>query len=163
MLRYCTNCEKETDFPVSDFTGNKELICPVCGQVIDRNSRRPVDTSGTDRTESAIGRILSGLMHFAYIFYMCLAVIGFIAFFLKLNTVLYVVTGIAAGVYLIQLLTHTATFASGVVLVPLGAIAGYLLGGLTGMCLGIHIVFFARHIIRDVIYRLFFRLISGGR
>ena len=163
MLRYCTNCNNETDFPVSDFTGNKELICPHCGQVIDRNSRRPVDTTDTDRTESAIGRFLSGVMHLAYIFYMCLAVIGFIAFFLKLNTVLYVVTGITAGVYIIQLITHTSPFPSGIVLVPVGAVAGYLLGGLPGACLGIHTVFFVRHITRDILYRLLFRLMSGGR
>jgi len=113
MLRYCTVCQKDYDFPPRDVSSGKALICP------------------------------------GYIFH--------------LDKMLYIATGIALGAFLLQWITRTVTFSWGVLLLPAGAAAGYLIfNSIQGACLGVDIVFLARHIIRDIIFKLIGKLIKAS-
>lgn len=139
----------------------ENFICPDCGGKIDANSRKPVDTVGTGMTELAIGTAYARIMHFFYIFYMICALIGFTAYSFKLDTLLYIITVVPVSVFLIQSFLRTTTFPSGVLFLPLGAAAGYLyFKTIQGSCLGIHFVFFLRHLIRDIFFRLISKLIN---
>jgi len=161
MLKYCKNCDKEIDFPASEVTAAKPLICPECGQEIPKYSRSPRHDSSASNNDEAIGNAFAVIMHIAYIFYIVLAVIGAIGFFTGAYGLLYVTAGISVGVFILQAITQTTTFPLGMILVPLGAVLGYfLLKGIPGACLGIHIVFAARHLVRDVLYRLVFWFIE---
>lgn len=161
MLRYCTNCKKDFDFDPLAVSGKEDLICPECGGVIGKESRNPAIKENAEKTEEEIGNIFARLMHLSYIFYMVMGLAGVLCYFPGIYTVLYAVTMISVTAYLIQFITGTVTFASGVILLPAGAVLGYIFaGGIPGACLGIHIVFLIRHLIRDIIFRLVFRFIE---
>jgi len=163
MDRYCTNCKKDFDFSPREITGRDELICPECGCVIAKNSWHP-SSNNSDEVETGIGNVIAGLFHLSYIFYLLLAIVGIICYFTHLNMGLYIATGIALAVYLGQLLTQTTYFTFGIVLLPVGAIAGYLLwNGLDGGCLGVLLVFLCRHVIRDIFWGLIRALISASK
>ena len=163
MLRYCVNCKKEFEFPPLAVSGKVKLICPECGGIIDKNSRRPADDESVRKTEEAMGRAVGGLFHLAYIFYLALGIVGVLSFVFGLSGLLYAVTVVVLAVYIIQFATGNLAFTSGVVFLPVGAIIGFLIfKSIGGACLGIHVVFIVRHLIRDVIYRLIFRLIRMG-
>jgi len=163
MRRYCVNCREEYEFDPRAITGEGNLICPDCGGIIPKDSRRP-STVNNDAMEAGIGNAVSEVFHIAYIFYVTLAVIGIISYFAKWDTVLYVVSGIAIASYLIQLITGTTAFTWGVILLPLGAALGYfaLHGGIRGVCLGILAVFLIRHVIRDLLWTLVGKIIGLG-
>lgn len=163
MLRYCINCQKDFEFAPLDVSGGKTLICPECGNVIDNNSRHPVNKEELEQGEETVGRIMYRLMRLSYIFYMLLAVMGVIFYVLHLDKPLYTVTAVALIAFLIQLITRTLNFTSGIVFLPAGAALGYwLFKDFAGACLGIHIVFLIRHIIRDILYELLFKFIRMG-
>ena len=134
------------------------LICPVCGGKIDKNSRAPVVD---DNMDAKIGSIFQKVFHFFYIFYMLCSVVGIIAYFLNLSTVLYVATGVCLVVFVIQWFSGYMTFRTGLIFIPVGALIGYLkLGTYEGACLGVMIVFAIRHLIRDIIFRLIWSLVG---
>ena len=161
MLRYCTSCKKDFDFEPLAVSGREDLICPECGAVIGKESRNPAIKENAEKTEEEIGNIYARLMHLSYIFYMVMGLSGVLCYIFGIYTVLYAVTVISVTAYVIQFITGTVTFASGVILLPAGAVLGYTFaGGIPGACLGIHIVFLIRHIIRDIIFRLVFRFIE---
>ncbi len=164
MLRYCPYCEKDYDFSPLSVSGKDDLICPECGNIIDKNSRHPANTDeGTKHTEEGIGRIFAGLYNLFFIFYMLMAIIGVIAFVSGMKTLLFTVTVISLAVFIIQLITGTLIFTSGIFFLPVGAVIGYLIfKSIPGACLGIHIVFLIRHILRDIIFRLLGKLINAG-
>ncbi len=166
MIRYCTYCKKDFDFAPLAVSGREDLICPECGNVISRESRNPAGKEMADRTEEAIGNAYAKLMHLSCIFYMTVGVIGVICFFAGLSTLLYIATFISLICFIMQLLTGTLIFISGLIFLPLGAVLGYMyFGNPAGACLGIHIVFLIRHLIRDILFRLLFafiRKISGN-
>ena len=166
MLRYCTNCKKDFDFDAPSVSGKDDLICPECGCIIDKNSRNPAGKLLAEETEEKIGRAYAGLLHLSYIFYMSLGIIGVIGYILGIRWLLYAATAVSLAAYLIQFLTGTLIFKSGLILLPVGAVLGYLyLRTPEGACLGVHIVFLARHLIRDTLFRLLFaflRMISGS-
>lgn len=159
MLRYCTVCKKDFEFDPKDVSAGRKLICPECGNIIDKNSRHPSD-SGNEEMEENIGNIFSDILGIAYIFYVTLAIIGIIGYFTS-EKILFISSGIALAAYLIQLFTGTASFALGILFLPAGAIAGYIItGNMRGACLGLCIVFLVRHVIRDIIYDLIIRLMQ---
>lgn len=158
MERYCVNCNKSFDFKIKSMTDLDNLVCPECGAKIDKNSRKPVVE---DNMDAKIGSIFQKVFHFLYIFYMLCAVVGIIAFFLNLSKLLYVVTAISLLVFVLQLLSGRNTFRSGLVFLPIGAVAGYLkFGTYEGACFGVMIVFAIRHVVRDVILRLIWALVG---
>ncbi len=160
MLRYCANCKKEFDFPPKAVTAAAPLICPECGREIPKESRRPDMGREADVSEEKIGKAASVVFHLIYVFYVSLAVAGTVAYVTGLNGLLYATAGISLTVYLLQVLTHSTAFPTGVIFIPLGAIAGFLIfKGLPGACLGVHIVFALRHIVRDIVLRIFFWII----
>lgn len=161
MLRYCTRCEKEYDFPPRAVTGPKPLICPMCQHEIDKNSRRPA-AAENNKPEEAVGSVFGGFLRLAYLFYVILAVIGIIGYFVHVDAMLYIPAVITVICYILQLITGTTAFTGGIIFVPLGAVAGYFLLGMQGICLGILGVFLIRHIIRDLFFELIFKLIGLG-
>jgi hypothetical protein len=161
MLRYCTYCEKDFDFPPLSVSGKDDLICPECGRVIGKNSRNPAGKEQIEKTEEEIGNLYARLLHLSYIFYLTLGIIGVLAFVTGSVKLLYIVTGISITAYVLQFLTGTLTFVSGLIFLPAGAILGYMyFKSIPGLCLGIHVVFLIRHLVRDVIFRLIFFLLG---
>ena len=161
MVRYCTNCKKSFDFTIKSIYDLDKLICPECGQKIDKNSRAPVESS--DAVEEKIGMAFEKLFRFFYVFYLGCALVGIVAFFLHFSKLLFVATIVSLAVFAIQLMTGFLSFKWGLLFLPLGAAAGYFWpGGYEGACLGIMVVFAVRHLIRDVIFRLFGFLVRVG-
>lgn len=163
MNRYCTNCNKEFDFPIKSMTDLDNLVCPQCHNPIDKNSRKPVDNSGTEQTEAFIGNTLATVFSFFYLFYLCFSIAGVLGYIFKIYSLEYWCTGICIGVYILQTMLRCNTFPMGMFLLPAGAVAGWLILKTTpGACLGVLIVFIARHLIRDVFWALLRKLIKLG-
>ncbi|MCR5746130.1 MAG: hypothetical protein K6G03_00295 [Lachnospiraceae bacterium] len=155
------NCKKEYDFEPLAVSGKENLICPVCGNIIDKNSRGPGSAESIENTEEAIGNATARILHFCYIFYMLLGVAGVVSYFLGASKILYGVTLFALIVFIIQFLTGYITFRSGIIFLPIGAVLGFVyFKTIDGACLGIHLVFLIRHIIRDIIYTIILRLLG---
>lgn len=155
MNRYCVNCDKEFDFSPLEVSGRNDLICPECGQIIDKNSRRPKSNDESDKIENTIAGVFAQLLHMSYIFYLLCACAGVVGFFLKIDALLFLATAIALAAFFVQLFTGTLIFTSGLIFLPIGAVCGYLIvKNIRGAFLGINVVFVIRHIIRDIFYRL---------
>lgn len=166
MKRYCTNCQKDFDFPVKSMKDLDSLVCPECGLKIDKNSRNPTEDSSVEsaKAEETIGRTLSVFMSLNYFFFIAISLVSVAAYFLNMDKLLYTMTGISLGVFFIQLFFQSLSFRSGLIFLPIGAAAGFfILKSIRGACLGIAIVFIIRHLIRGVIFRLIGKLISLGR
>ena len=159
MKRYCTKCEKEFDFEIKSKEDLEHLYCPQCGEKIDANSRKPVDPQ-IEENEQTIGNVMLYIFKFMYVFYMFMSILGIIGFIFKIDILLYETTIICLIVFIAQILTKHETFETGKVFLPLAAILGYLIfEDLRGICLGILIVFFVRHIIRDLIFGVIWKAI----
>lgn len=163
MNRYCSKCDKEYDFDPVQVSKSLALKCPECGSAITVNSRRPVDRTETLRMEANIGRGIHSLFRFSYIFYLFVATIGLVCFALRLDKPLYYVTGFILAVYFLQLLSRMVVFPSGRYFLPMGAALGFMyFKSIQGACFGIHVVFFLRHIIRDIFWRFIGQLVKWG-
>lgn len=164
MKRYCTNCQKEFDFTIKSMQDMDSLVCPVCGSKVDKDSRAPEYKEvsvGTNRTANAIGNAVSCLFTLNYMFYISVSIVAVVAYYFNLDKLLYTMTGISLGLFLIQFFTGSYTFRSGIIFLPIGAAAGYyLLKSIRGACFGIAIVFILRHLIRDLIIRLVIKLLE---
>ncbi|MCR5824147.1 MAG: hypothetical protein K6G60_06940 [Lachnospiraceae bacterium] len=157
MLRYCKNCQKDFDFEPRAVSSAKDLICPECGTVIPKNSRNPMQGIEAERSEERVGHIFGVFLHFAYIYYLTLAVLGIIGFFTGLHGLLVITAAISLLSYAVQKITDTTNFSLGIILIPAGAIiAGLYFQSVEGALLGVHIVFLIRHLIRDIILRIIF-------
>lgn len=162
MLRYGNYCKKEYDFAPLAVSGKDDLICPVCKNVIPKSSRRPVNRSETEKTERAIGNAFGVLLHYSYVFYMSVALIGILGFGMQLYPMLYIATAVIVGVYGIQLVSGNARM--WVLLFGIaGAVAGYLMLNIPGACLGVCIVFLLRHLIRDIFLTLLWKLVEYSK
>lgn len=161
MNRYCTRCCKEYDFKIISMEELDNLICPVCGQKIDKNSRKPRDTETENQIEEAIGEGFYTVFKLAYFFYLICGIIGIIFFTLKWNKLLYIDTALC-------LITYAFRFGGSVdyrrwdslFIVLGGALGFYLFPSLEGVCVGIMAGFIVRHIFRTIIYRLFAKFIG---
>ncbi len=163
MLRYCIRCKENFEFAPGAVSGKGDLICPKCGGIIAKNSRHPTDSGDAEKIEEGMGRTLAGLFRFFYFFYLIIGIAGVLSFWRGFDKLLYVLTIIALCTYIFQLFTGTSTFMSGIIFLPSGALLGYLyFKNIAGVCLGIHIVFLIRHLIRDLVYGLIFKLIKMG-
>jgi len=177
MQRYCKYCN--TDFEVNPkaITSREDLICPNCGNKVDKNSRRPAggnsdstnnnisnnNISKSSDINDGIENAISKAFRISYLFYVTLALIGIICYFLHAYKVMYIMTAIVLVAYIIQLVIGSASFVLGVILIPVGGALGFfLLHGLNGACLGILAIFFIRHVIRDIFLSLIEKLISAG-
>ena len=164
MKRYCTNCQKEFDFTIKSMEDMNSLVCPVCGSKVDKNSRSPEYkevSAGSDRIANAIGNTVSCLFTLNYMFYISVSIIAVVAYYFNLDKLLYTMTGISLGLFLIQFFNGSYAFRSGIIFLPLGAAAGYyLLKSIRGACFGIAIVFILRHLIRDLVVRLVIKLLT---
>ena len=164
MRRYCANCKKEFEFTVKSIHDMDNLKCPECGSDISKLSMKPDDTPENKKAETRIGRALAVLFRLSYIFYMVVAAVGIASYFLKYDTVLYVCAGIDILVYILQWLMGYGNFRAGWILIPAGAVAGYLIfKTVQGAAMCVLAVFFIRHLIRDIIYRIIWMIIRWAR
>lgn len=140
------------------------LVCPECGSRIDKDSRNPAleeVSRATDKTEETIGNAFGCLMSLNYVFFMSISVAAIVAYNFHWDMALYILTGISLGLFVIQLFFRSVAFRTGFIFLPLGAAIGYfVLKSVRGACLGIAIVFIARHLIRALFWRLLSRLFS---
>lgn len=164
MLRYCTTCEKEYDFDPLLVSGEAPLICPECGMEVPKNSRKPVDYTETKKMEENIGRGIGKLMHLSYIFFALVSAIGIAGYILNLENVVFICTGINLIIFLVQVLTGHVRFRLGIVFLPAGALAGYFLLNqrIMDACLGVMVVFLVRFFVKEVVIRLFWKLVRVG-
>lgn len=160
MNRYCPNCQKEFDFTIRSIEDLNHLVCPECGSRIDQNSRKPSEADASENTERAIGGLFAVVFRISYIFFALLSAIGIAAYLLHLEKLLYATTGICLAVFLLQLLMHLCTFKTGILFLPVGAAAGFLLlKSAEGACLGISAVFIIRHFLWELFSHLFGKLL----
>lgn len=160
MLRYCGNCNEEYDFNIKSVKDMDNLVCPVCGMKVDRNSKAP-QRSDPDRTSDSIGNAVSGILYIAYIFYFACSIIGLAAYIAGEDKLLYSVTALCLILFFLGLLAGRLRFITGFIILPAAAAAGYAaLEGLRGACAAVMIVFFVRFIIKDLLYTLFWKLIG---
>ncbi len=164
MIKYCTNCRKDFDFTIKSMKDLDSLVCPECGSRIDKDSRNPAldeVARATDKTEETIGNAFGCLMSLNYVFFMSISVAAIVAYNFHWDMALYILTGISLGLFVIQLFFRSVAFRTGFIFLPLGAAIGYfVLKSVRGACLGIAIVFIARHLIRALFWRLLSRLFS---
>ncbi|MBR7080736.1 MAG: hypothetical protein IKI40_09495 [Treponema sp.] len=164
MIKYCTNCRKDFDFTIKSMKDLDSLVCPECGSRIDKDSRNPAleeVSRATDKTEETIGNAFGCLMSLNYVFFMSISVAAIVAYNFHWDMALYILTGISLGLFVIQLFFRSVAFRTGFIFLPLGAAIGYfVLKSVRGACLGIAIVFIARHLIRALFWRLLSRLFS---
>ena len=161
MNRYCPNCQKEFDFTIRSLEDLDSLVCPECGGAIARDSRRPLDTDATERTELSLGLVLLLLARIGYVFYALLSLLGIAAYFLGWTTGLYIMTGTCLAVFLIQQLIGVGSFRTGLLFLPLGAAAGaFLLKSPAGACLGVAAVFLIRHVLWELLFWLVGKLLK---
>ncbi|MBP5359437.1 MAG: zinc ribbon domain-containing protein [Treponema sp.] len=162
MIRYCTNCRKDFDFTIKSMKDLDSLVCPECGSKIDKDSRSPAYeevSRGSEKTEDTIGHVFGCLMTLNYIFYIAISVAAIVAYNFHWDKLLYILTGISLGLFVIQLFFRAVAFRTGLIFLPLGAAIGYfVLKSVRGACLGIAIVFIIRHLIRELFWRLFSKL-----
>lgn len=164
MLRYCATCQKEYDFDPLLVSGEAPLICPECGKEIPKNSRKPVDHKETEKMEENIGRGIGKLMHLSYIFFALVAAIGIAGYILNLENLVFACTGINLLIFIVQVFSRCVRFRLGLVFLPAGALAGYFLlqQRIMDACLGVLIVFLGRFLIKEVVIRLFWKLVRMG-
>ncbi|WP_026835148.1 zinc ribbon domain-containing protein [Eubacterium xylanophilum] len=163
MKRYCANCKKEFEFKIAKMSDLDSLVCPECGNPVASDSRAPVDPK-IEENEEAIGRTIGNVFYLGYIFYLICGTIGIVAYVFGFWKLLIAMTVISLIVYVLQYFTDTLTFPTGVIFIPIGAAAGwYFFNGWHGACLGIMIVFVARHLIRDVFFGLLWKLVEYGK
>lgn len=165
MVRYCTNCNTGTDFPIKSMTDLDNLICPKCGSKVDKNSRSPENkTEEPDQAAEIAGGFFYLLYKIRYYFFFVVALIGIGAYFLKIYKLMFVVTVINLAIFYIRLLFYRFGGLFGFVFIPLGAFLGYTLAGgdINGICLGVLIVFAIRHMFKAFLARLFGKLIQVG-
>lgn len=168
MIRYCSNCKKGTDFPIKSMTDLDNLICPECGSKVDKNSRTPIDkplVEDAAQAETLISAVFYYLYRIRYFFFLAFSITGIVAYFTGLDKLLYTVTAISVGVYVIGLMLGRIVFLSGIAFIPMGAALGYYLvsSSLDGICLGIMIVFAIRHMFKAFFYKFIHWLSRLGR
>ena len=139
----------------------ENLVCPECMAHIDKNSVKPPDTAEQDRVTQNIGKIFFVVSRVFYVFYALLSLLGIASYFLGWDKILFIMTGICLGVFVIQLLTKTTSFSTGIIFLPIGAAAGYFLfKSIQGACLGLCAVFVIRHLIWRFFFFIIRKLIS---
>lgn len=163
VKRYCSNCNTEQTFNIMSMEDLNNLVCPSCGAVVDKNSKSPEFKKNEERMYNNLGSAAGGIFSFFYIFYVVCALVGIIGYILKINTLLYVMTGISLVAYILQWMIGTVIFTSGLIFLPIGAIVGFIVfKGVAGACLGMMIVFAVRHVMRDIFFAFIAWLIKIG-
>ncbi|MGN0437033.1 MAG: hypothetical protein ACI4F4_00800 [Lachnospiraceae bacterium] len=157
MLRYCKNCQKEYDFKINSVADLEHLVCPDCGAFIDKDSKKPVDRTESDKTEAAIGKAYSWLLYVGIVTIVLCAIFGVVSFLLKWYGFLYVTTLIGFVAYTCIYGVFTLNFLFPV----LGGIVGFFVfRSLPGFCLGMVMGMFARRILTSVIWQIISGLVK---
>jgi len=162
MLRYCTICNKDFEFEPQKITSKDPLLCPECGNIIEKTSRHPSNINSNGAGD-AIGNAMSGIFRLIYLFYLTLSLVGLICYFFNAFKAMYVIAAIMLIAYIIQFFTGTTAFVFGIIIIPVSCVLGYfVLHGINGICVAVFIVFLARYIIRDIIWSIIAKLIQAG-
>lgn len=152
MLRYCPNCKKDYNINVKSMAEMEQMVCPVCGEKVEKVSKNPEHVGAEDGMENHLGETMYKLIYLSIIFYFCCGVISVVAFVLHWDKVLYTVTAVSVIGYFLQYFNTEW----GIIWMTIGAIAGYfILHSVQGACLGVEVLLIVRHIIRRLIIRFF--------
>lgn len=151
MIKYCENCQKEFDFKIQSVKDLDNLICPECGNVVDKNAKKPVEPGKQDQVEKMVTKGYATYIWLKYTVLLLSVLIGVIAYFAGWNQVLYITTFLGTFVYVLIFGTFDLIY----------VVAGAIIGGIAlktirGICLGILIAVF----IRRVVLRLMFKVVS---
>ena len=117
-----------------------------------------------DDAEVFVAKFVEKLFVIRYFFFLVCAMPGIAGFFLGMDRLVYISTGICTVVYLILALAYERLWL-GVIFLGLAAAAGYLITGYsyTGACMGILVVFVIRHIIKALIFKLVRALVEASK
>lgn len=163
MKRYCITCHSNVEFDIKSLEDMDNLVCPNCGAKVDKNSKEPKFERQVEKSYNTLGAVSGGIFSFFFVFYLVCAIVGIVAFCLKMYPLLYIMTAINVIAYIIQWLIRYVAFVSGVVFLPLGAVVGFIIWhSLAGACVGIMIVFAIRHVLRDLLFMLVGALVKAG-
>ena len=161
MKRYCKKCQCEYDFQIKSMTDLDNLICPVCGNKIDKESRAPREI---DQAEQIIASGLSWYYTARYYFFMFFAILGIALYFLEIEKGVYAVTRIWLVTYLLRNRRFFRSFSVCIAcMVASSALSyKYIDRSLQGICLGILVVFAIRHMLKAFGYKLLAKFIRLG-
>jgi len=146
MRRYCKNCDREFEVDPVAVSKNEKLTCPLCKGEVLSDSKKPSgvyrDERGYTELDGKFGRFFGVLFSIGFVFYMLLSLVGIAAYVWNYDKLLYGITATLLAVFLLQLITDTLIFRSGVIFLPAGALASYFGfdSSLRGLCLGILVV-----------------------
>ncbi len=165
MYRYCKSCKKEFDFTIKSVTDLDNLICPECGQKIDKNSRKTDEIRATGEYEVAENMIsggLSCLYTIRYYFFLVLSVIGIVAFFGENYKLMVAMTIANVVIYVIGIFLTRRFSIWGLGFIAAGGFLGYqfMVADINGICFGILCAFTVRHIMKAFLFRLLFGLLN---
>lgn len=164
MIRYCTKCEKEYDFPIKSMGDMDHLICPVCGEKVDRESRKPRDLVREEKTEIAIGRTIMAFLNFWFYLYLICGIVGIVAFLLKWDVLLYLVTAVSVFLFFKPSGRYRNSFFQSTLWLAAGAGAGFFFfRSVQGACFGVEVSLVIRHIVMVLLMKLFSLLIRWVR
>lgn len=160
LTRYCRNCKKQYNFDIKDMKELENLICPVCGHKIDKNSRTGNNPSDGEVPAEFVGKAYYFFIRFFFLFFPLCGLIGVIAFFMQLKMLLYVTSCVGILVYIIRYGKSSKQLT--------WPILGVLLCGIyfrtvDGVCLGIAASFIVRYVYQRIILKIFAILVRAGR
>lgn len=158
MIKYCTYCQKEYDFKVKSMKELDHLTCPVCGNSVDKDSKKPAES--VVLPEEAIGNGLQSLYLFLYYLKWGCVLTGFLSYFMHWNIPFIGATILGAVVMLLQF----GIFGLGGILILIGFCLGFLVqGSIRGAGLGVLIMQLCYLIFRNLLGSLIGSLIRGSR
>lgn len=164
MIRYCPKCDQEYDFKISSMGDMEQLSCPVCGEKIDKNSRRPHDYVQEAKTEIAIGTAIYKLISISFLFFLFCGIMGVIAYVFHWDTFLYIDTAICVVIFLWNSGRDSINPLRSSLWLIVGAGLGYLIfKSIRGACLGVMVSLIVRHFVRALLIKLFTKFIKWVR
>lgn len=160
MFRYCKICKKEFDFKITSVKDLDTLICPECGNLISRDSKKPADENGGKQTEHIVGKVYTGIIQIGFISLFLSFVLGYIAYFFKWDAVLYIdtVVGLIGYAVIYGLLNPNILY------VIIGALGGTVIThSLQGCCIGLITGMFVRRVLGKILMKVIASLVTWSK
>lgn len=165
MQRYCPQCRKSFEFKIKSMAERDNLICPECGSKIDPNSRSAPNAVKSQRNDADLvaATAFSVYSIIRWYFYAAVSIFGIIAYNMHWDIGLYIATGLCLFVFCFRFLFMGGFFRNISWLAAGGALSFFFIEqNIKGICLGILIVLLIKHVIKEILARLFRWLIDLG-
>lgn len=160
MKKYCPVCEKEYDFKVKSMKDLDELICPVCGNKVEKDSKKPSRIAQGEQVEDKIGEGLSSMLSIWWYFRWICVFAGLIAYFWLPSTVFTVLAVLCGGISLFQ---YWNILPNALFLAVLAIIGYFFIGSYRGICLGFVVALLLQMLFRKMMGTVISALIRGSR